>query len=108
MSTASRIQSARRERLTAIFGALSDATRLEMFEMVVERGEVGCSEFDAHFPISKSTISYHTKMLNAAGLIETRRDGRFFFYRPRTDEINAQLDEIVAQFPALLSQFRNR
>lgn len=90
---------ARRERLRTIFGALSDATRLEMFEMIVTRGEVGCSEFDAHFPISKSTISHHTKILNAAGLIETRRAGRFFFYRPRLDESNDQL-------PALLARLR--
>lgn len=99
MSTASDLATDRRKRLTAIFSALSDATRLEMFAMIVERGEVGCSEFDAHFPISKSTISYHTKILNSAGLIETRRAGRFFFYRPRIDEINEQ-------FPALLSQLR--
>ena len=68
----------RRERLTTIFAALSDPTRMEMLEMIVDRGEVGCSEFDDHFPLSKSTISYHTKLLNAAGLIETRREGRFF------------------------------
>ena len=89
----------RRERLTTIFAALSDATRMEMLEMIIKRGEVGCSEFDEHFPLAKSTISYHTKLLNAAGLIETRRDGRFFFYRPR-------LEELEEQFPALAAQLR--
>jgi DNA-binding transcriptional ArsR family regulator len=87
----------RRERLTQIFGALSDPTRMEMLEMITERGEVGCSEFEEHFPLSKSTISYHTKLLNAAGLIQTERKGRFFFYRPR-------LDELEEQFPALAAQ----
>jgi DNA-binding transcriptional ArsR family regulator len=76
-----------RERLVTIFSALSDPTRMEMFTEIVRRGEVGCAEFDRHFPISKSTISYHTKLLHAAGLIDTRRDGRFFFYRPRLDTI---------------------
>jgi DNA-binding transcriptional ArsR family regulator len=90
----------RRERLTTIFAALSDPTRMEMLEMIVDRGEVGCSEFDEHFPLSKSTISYHTKLLNAAGLIETRREGRFFFYRPR-------LEELEEQFPALAAQLRD-
>jgi len=90
----------RRERLTTIFAALSDPTRMEMLEMIVDRGEVGCSEFDDHFPLSKSTISYHTKLLNAAGLIETRREGRFFFYRPR-------LEELEEQFPALAAQLRD-
>ena len=90
----------RRERLTTIFAALSDPTRMEMLEMIVDRGEVGCSEFDDHFPLSKSTISYHTKLLNAAGLIETRREGRFFFYRPR-------LEDLEEQFPALAAQLRD-
>lgn len=95
-----RDKGATRERLTTIFAALSDPTRMEMLEMIVERGEIGCSEFDAHFPLSKSTISYHTKLLNAAGLIETRREGRFFFYRPR-------LQELEDQFPALAAQLRD-
>jgi DNA-binding transcriptional ArsR family regulator len=89
----------RRERLTTIFAALSDPTRMEMLEMIVSRGEVGCSEFDRHFPLSKSTISYHTKLLNAAGLIETRRDGRFFYYRPR-------LEEVEEHYPALAELLR--
>ncbi len=88
---------ARRERLTTIFAALSDATRMEMLEMITDRGEVACSEFEEHFPLSKSTISYHTKLLNAAGLIETQRKGRYFFYRPR-------LGELEEQFPALVAQ----
>jgi DNA-binding transcriptional ArsR family regulator len=87
----------RRERLTTLFGALSDPTRLEMLEMIIERGEIGCAEFDDHFPLSKSTLSYHTKLLNAAGLIETRRVGKFFFYRSR-------LQELEEQFPALAAQ----
>ncbi len=87
----------RRERLTTIFAALSDATRMEMLEMIIERGEVGCSEFDAHFPLSKSTISYHTKLLNAAGLIDTRREGRYFFYRARLDELEGEFPRLAAQ-----------
>lgn len=87
----------RRERLTTIFAALSDATRMEMLEMIIDRGEIGCSEFDAHFPLSKSTISYHTKLLNAAGLIETRREGRYFFYRARLDELGDEFPRLAAQ-----------
>jgi DNA-binding transcriptional ArsR family regulator len=92
---------ARRERLVTIFSALSDPTRMEMLEMILERGELGCAEFDEHFALSKSTISYHTKLLNAAGLIETRREGRFFFYR-------AKLDELEERFPGLAAQLEER
>jgi DNA-binding transcriptional ArsR family regulator len=77
----------RRERLLTVFGALSDSTRMEMFELIVRRGEVGCAEFDERFALSKSTLSYHAGILHAAGLIETRRDGRFFFYRPLLERL---------------------
>ncbi len=101
MLTASGTGALRRERLTTIFAALSDATRMEMLEMIVDRGELGCSEFDEHFSLSKSTISYHTKLLHAAGLIETRRAGRFFFYR-------ARIEELHGEFPALAAQLLDR
>jgi DNA-binding transcriptional ArsR family regulator len=90
------LPAAKRERLLTVFSALSDPTRMEMFEMIMERGEVGCREFDEIFPLRKSTISYHTKMLNAAGLIETRRDGRFFYYRPRLDDLREELPGLIA------------
>jgi DNA-binding transcriptional ArsR family regulator len=91
------VSPSQRERLLTLFGALSDPTRLEMFEVIVQRGDVGCAEFDERFPLSKSTISYHTKILSAAGLIETRREGKFFFYRP-------VLDGLEADFPGLLGR----
>ena len=86
---------AERERLVLIFSALSDPTRMEMFSEIVRRGEVGCAEFDRRFPISKSTISYHTKLLHAAGLIETRREGRFFHYRPRLDVLAQESPQLA-------------
>jgi DNA-binding transcriptional ArsR family regulator len=101
MAVGLRRDAVRRERLVTIFAALSDPTRMEMLEMIVEHGEVGCAQFDEHFALSKSTISYHTKLLNAAGLIETRREGRFFFYQPK-------LDELQRQFPGLASQLMER
>jgi DNA-binding transcriptional ArsR family regulator len=85
------------ERLVTVFSALSDATRLDMMAMLIRRDEVGCSEFDERFPLSKSTLSYHTKILNAAGLIETRRQGRFFFYKVRRDALDAALPGLADQ-----------
>lgn len=91
-------RAARRERLVTIFSALSDPTRVEMLELIISQGEVGCAQFDDYFELSKSTISYHTKILNAAGLIETRREGRFFFYRPVQLVVERELPELVARF----------
>jgi DNA-binding transcriptional ArsR family regulator len=88
------------ERLVTLFSALSDPTRMEMMQLVVRRGEIGCSEFDERFALSKSTISYHTKILNAAGLIHTRREGRLFFYQPIIETLEREL-------PGLAERLKN-
>lgn len=91
----------RRERLVSIFNALSDPTRLEMFELIVSRGEMPCAEFDERFPLSKSTISYHTNILSSAGLIETRREGRFFYYRPELALLEKELPGLGERLQAI-------
>jgi DNA-binding transcriptional ArsR family regulator len=86
--------------MVTVFGALSDPTRMEMLEQIVQQGEVGCSEFDERFPLAKSTLSYHAKILNAAGLIETRREGRFYSYRPVFEVIESELPGLLAELRA--------
>lgn len=70
------------EQLVTVFDALGDMTRLKILEVALEHGHVACSELDDMLDLAKSTISYHTKILNAAGLIHTHREGRFFRYTP--------------------------
>jgi ArsR family transcriptional regulator len=63
------------------FRALSDPTRLEMIRMAAETDEVACTTFLERFGVSKSTISYHVKVLRSAGLIKVRKEGQFYRYR---------------------------
>ena len=72
----------RRERVVTVLNALGDATRMQIVDRVRREGEVACSSLDTSLGLAKSTISYHAKILHAAGLIAVRRDGRFFHYSP--------------------------
>ena len=53
---------------------------MEMLEVIVqgsrEGGEVSCVEFNERFPLTRGTISYHTRLLREAGLINRRQEGR--------------------------------
>lgn len=73
------------DQVTVIFKALGERTRLEIFRLILENGEVGCTYLEETLPITKSTISYHVKTLYQAGLIEIQRRGRFFQYYLRQD-----------------------
>jgi len=53
--------------------------------MIAETDELPCTRLDDALPISKSTISYHIKVLYHAGLISVRKDGRFYHYRLRRE-----------------------
>lgn len=77
------------DRYAAIFGALSEPIRLDILLRIAGRQELACTILDDTLPISKSTISYHIKILYQAGLIEVRKDGRHYFYRARHDLLEA-------------------
>ena len=61
--------------------ALADPRRFEMLETIAGRPEVACQELCGDFPVSQATISHHLKELSNAGLVASRREGQFVFYR---------------------------
>ena len=89
--------------LADIFSALSDPTRLEMLRLLLAADEVACTAFEAAFPISKSTISYHVKALRHAGLISVRKEGRFFHYTLLRDELERRLPGLGALLSGALA-----
>lgn len=89
------------EFLVTLLEALSDTTRLRIVELTLDRGEVACSELDETLGLAKSTISYHTKILSAAGLIHTEREGRFFRYSATklAVDVVSSLTELASRNP---------
>ena len=85
------------ERLVALGRALSDPIRVRMLSMMadgrsccdfsdsgvpVAEGEEGICvcEFEEHFSMGQSKVSYHMKKLKDAGLIREERHGKWTFY----------------------------
>ena len=62
-------------RLDASFSALSDPTRRAIL-LRLARGEATVSQIAAPFAISRPAVSKHLTVLNRAGLISRRRQGR--------------------------------
>ncbi|MGB6687203.1 MAG: helix-turn-helix domain-containing protein [Terracidiphilus sp.] len=69
-----------RARRSAILKALADPRRFELLERIAQADcPLGCAEARAALPISAATLSHHVKELEAAGLIDVRREGKFHF-----------------------------
>lgn len=72
-----RLSAARR---TAILKALADPRRFQLLERIATSDcPLGCAEARAALPISPATLSHHIKELEAAALINVRREGKFHF-----------------------------
>ena len=71
--------------MAKVFKALSDPTRLAIFELVRDCGADGCTEDQAadslsqiaeRFGLSLSTVSHHVKELRGSGLITCEKSGQ--------------------------------
>jgi DNA-binding transcriptional ArsR family regulator len=63
------------EQLSLIFAALSDATRRAILEQIGPE-EVAVRDLTAKFTISQPAVSKHLAVLERAGLVMRRRNGR--------------------------------
>jgi DNA-binding transcriptional ArsR family regulator len=63
-------------------GALAQESRLATFRLLVKRGPQGYTpgELVERLGIPAPTLSFHLRELQRAGLIESRREGRFIYY----------------------------
>jgi len=64
-----------------ILTALGDEHRLAMVKLVQRYGELCACEIEAAFDLSHSTVIHHLNRLAEAGIFETRRDGKWSYYR---------------------------
>jgi DNA-binding transcriptional ArsR family regulator len=84
---------------TEVFRALSDPTRWSIIVQMAQVDELACITLEDTLPVSKPTISYHTKILHNAGLISTRKAGRNYYYSLRRDVIRDLLDGLLELAP---------
>jgi DNA-binding transcriptional ArsR family regulator len=79
--------------LAEVFKALGDPIRWDIVRQMAAVDELACSVLEETLPVSKPTISYHTKILVQAGLVSVRKDGRNLYYVLRRDALR----QLVAQ-----------
>ncbi len=63
------------ERLAAQLKAVAHPARLQILELLAERGECVCGEIVEVLPLAQSTVSQHLKILKKAGLLCGSIDG---------------------------------
>jgi DNA-binding transcriptional ArsR family regulator len=84
---------------TEIFKALADPVRWDIVMQMAAVDELACMTLEDTLPVSKPTISYHTKILYHAGLITVRKAGRNYYYSLRRDVLRDLLFDLRALAP---------
>jgi len=79
--------------------ALADGRRFAIYERIAATPELACQRMSECFPVSQATVSHHLKELAGAGLVESRREGQYVFYRALPETLNAYLAELRRRIP---------
>ncbi|MFJ3855566.1 ArsR/SmtB family transcription factor [Streptomyces sp. NPDC090085] len=86
---------ARLQEAAAVFGMLSDATRLHLLWLLADR-ESDVGSLTERCAASRTAVSQHLAKLRLAGLVETRREGRHVHYRLRDGHLRRLVLEALS------------
>ena len=81
-----------------LFAALGDPTRRQVLSVLAARGEASATTIAGELPVSRPAVFKHLGVLDRAGLLEERRQGRevLFSVRPEPLESASRWLAVVA------------
>jgi ArsR family transcriptional regulator len=79
-----------------VFEALSSTVRRRILAYLAH-AELSAGEIAARFEMSKSSVSQHLTVLEAAGLVTSDKRGQFVYYRLVADNLVNTLSEFVQE-----------
>ena len=77
-------------RLEAVFSGLADNTRLRILQLLAEEELCAC-EVMAALDLTQPTASHHLGILERSGLVVSRREGKWVFYRVADSKVEILL-----------------
>lgn len=80
----------------AILKALSEPLRLEVVELLREQEMCVCDLCDC-LDVTQSKLSFHLKTLREAGIVRSRQEGRWIYYRLNLSKL-IELEDYLAEF----------
>jgi DNA-binding transcriptional ArsR family regulator len=86
-----------------LIAAVAEPNRRRLLQLL-GRGEQTVTELASNFTVSRSAISQHLGVLAEAGLVVSRRAGRFQYYRLKPEGMTALRAELDAFWTRELDQ----
>jgi ArsR family transcriptional regulator, arsenate/arsenite/antimonite-responsive transcriptional repressor len=79
------------ESLLLIFKALSDRNRLRILHALLAQNELCACQITELIQVTNATASRHMGVLINANLVQRRKEGRWVYYRVKTENLGTSL-----------------
>jgi DNA-binding transcriptional ArsR family regulator len=92
-----------------LWSAIADPSRRRVLDLVVSNGEVSASWLADRVPFSRQAVSKHLVVLEQAGLISRRKQGREVLYQmeaDRLDQATAAMADLAARWDRRLATIK--
>jgi DNA-binding transcriptional ArsR family regulator len=92
-----------------LWSAIGDPSRRRLLDLLVSNGEVSASWLAGRVPFSRQGVSKHLVVLEQAGLISRRKQGREVLYRveaDRLDQATRTMADLAAQWDRRLATIK--
>jgi DNA-binding transcriptional ArsR family regulator len=93
------------EELDELWSAVGDPTRRRVLDLILDRGEATATNVAAELPVTRQAVAKHLAVLDRAGLVEARRQGRETRYAVRPQRLEAaarSMASVAAEWDARL------
>jgi ArsR family transcriptional regulator, cadmium/lead-responsive transcriptional repressor len=84
-----------------LWSAIGDPSRRRVLDLLVSNGAVSASWLSGRVPFSRQAVSKHLAVLEEAGLVSRRKQGREVLYQvdaDRLDQAARAMSELAAQW----------
>ena len=89
----------RLKKAAMILRALNHKLRQQLLKLIDENEKITVTEIYVNLRLEQSVVSQHLAILRRAGIVLTKREGKFIFYSlnyTRIQEINGFVEQLVS------------
>jgi ArsR family transcriptional regulator, cadmium/lead-responsive transcriptional repressor len=92
-----------------LWAAVADPTRRRLLDVLLARGEASATALAAELPVTRQGVAKHLAVLDRAGLVEARKEGREVLYAVRPEQLDAatrRMAEVAAEWDSRLQAIK--
>jgi ArsR family transcriptional regulator, cadmium/lead-responsive transcriptional repressor len=95
--------------LDELWSAVADPTRRRVLDVLLDRGEATATAVAGELPVTRQAVAKHLIVLDRAGLVQGRRQGREVRYAVRPQRLGAatrSMAQVAAEWDARLAAIK--